>query len=526
MRITSVIDRIKDWPVHPYLFAVFWVLFYYALMVMTWTPIHVMLLPIVVLLVCAAIVHLLSICLLRDVRRAALYTTLLILTFFMTTFVSSIIEQLSEIQININPDVEGRYTVWALWVLLLAGFYFCLFSKKPLFKVTQSINEIALFLVTLETMVIGYHVIQTKFIQFPHVEELTHCASTPSAVNDRPDIYYVILDEMASPRIMKELFNYDNTPFQNYLKSKGFYIPEHSRANYPRTEMSLSCSLNMTYLDKVVTVCGAHTTDVALLTELIMNNRVAHCLKDLGYKFVNVSSGVGPTEWIPYADVNITLKPFFGWFMTNLLQSSMFGFCQPGFDFLDELNREQRRATFRGLIEASKIPGPKFVFCHILLPHDPFIFNADGSPTTSLTFVINGQWSAITRKAYANQEHFAETQIAKAIDEILASSKKPPIMILQGDHGTFSMGTLTDKHPSPSLLKERLSLFNAYLLPGKGPAIVYSTITPVNSFRSIFNGYFGMNLPILEDKSFYSVPPNYLLFTDETKTVSDSPQSK
>ena len=33
---------------------------------------------------------------------------------------------------------------------------------------------------------------------------------------------------------------------------------------------------------------------------------------------------------------------------------------------------------------------------------------------------------------------------------------------------------------------------------------LYPTITPVNSFRMIFNGYFGQNLPLLEDVSFYS----------------------
>ena len=44
---------------------------------------------------------------------------------------------------------------------------------------------------------------------------------------------------------------------------------------------------------------------------------------------------------------------------------------------------------------------------------------------------------------------------------------------------------------------------NAYYMPGAN-ILPYPTITPVNSFRMIFNDYFGQDLPLLEDVSFYS----------------------
>src|SRR5262249_40267087 len=159
-------------------------------------------------------------------------------------------------------------------------------SKKPLEKVTKALNEIGLFLVTLETLVLVYHVIETKFLQFPHLVEMTRCQndSRPATQAEKPDVYYIIMDEMSSPSIMKSVFNYDNTPFREHLKSKGFCIPAHSFANYPRTQMSLACSLNMSYIDRVATVCGDKSSDLTLLTELIQNNRVENCFKEMGYK--------------------------------------------------------------------------------------------------------------------------------------------------------------------------------------------------------------------------------------------------
>ena len=33
---------------------------------------------------------------------------------------------------------------------------------------------------------------------------------------------------------------------------------------------------------------------------------------------------------------------------------------------------------------------------------------------------------------------------------------------------------------------------------------LYPTITPINSFRVVFNSYFGTNYPLLEDQSYYA----------------------
>ena len=41
-------------------------------------------------------------------------------------------------------------------------------------------------------------------------------------------------------------------------------------------------------------------------------------------------------------------------------------------------------------------------------------------------------------------------------------------------------------------------------LPSNKTNIFYENITPVNIFRVLFNNYFGTDLEILEDRSFFS----------------------
>jgi hypothetical protein len=51
-------------------------------------------------------------------------------------------------------------------------------------------------------------------------------------------------------------------------------------------------------------------------------------------------------------------------------------------------------------------------------------------------------------------------------------------------------------------LREKTGILNAYLLPGAGNVLLYPSITPVNSFRVIFNAYFDTGLPLLPDRVF------------------------
>ena len=51
----------------------------------------------------------------------------------------------------------------------------------------------------------------------------------------------------------------------------------------------------------------------------------------------------------------------------------------------------------------------------------------------------------------------------------------------------------------------------------------YPTITPVNSFRVVFNKYLHLNLPLLPDRNYFAGFLHPYHFTEETKVLRDNP---
>ncbi len=74
------------------------------------------------------------------------------------------------------------------------------------------------------------------------------------------------------------------------------------------------------------------------------------------------------------------------------------------------------------------------------------------------------------------------------IDTILATSKTPPVIIIQADHGKVG----ENKY-------DKFKITNAYYLPNVKGNVIYPTITPVNTFRVIFDHYFGGDFKLLPD---------------------------
>jgi hypothetical protein len=55
-------------------------------------------------------------------------------------------------------------------------------------------------------------------------------------------------------------------------------------------------------------------------------------------------------------------------------------------------------------------------------------------------------------------------------------------------------------------MNEQMHNLNMYYLPYGGESILYDGVSPVNSFRLIFNYYFNGEYEILEDKYYWSEP--------------------
>lgn len=115
---------------------------------------------------------------------------------------------------------------------------------------------------------------------------------------------------------------------------------------------------------------------------------------------------------------------------------------------------------------------------------------------------------------------FINQKVAQAIEEILDLSSGKAVIILQGDHGPGSM--FDHNSLENSNLSERASILNAYYLPGISQRYLYPEITPVNTFRLVFNAYFGTEYPLLPDHTYYSPASAPYLFTDITDRLDEA----
>jgi hypothetical protein len=346
----------------------------------------------------------------------------------------------------------------------------------------------------------------------------------PPARADLPDVYYIILDAYARADSLRAFYSFDNTPFLRALERRGFYIASRSRSNYDETPLSLASSLNMEYLGESVRSVALAPNDTEPLRRMIDRNRVAAELRKLGYHYVYIGTGASQTR-NETADLRLDGDAKVTGFEGEALGISALGATGQVRASQHEQHRGYIRAAFQHLEEIAKAPYPKFVLAHILAPHPPFVFAADGAAVNDdRTFSYDDGsmlLGSITRdqyrEGYTAQLAYINRRTVAAVDAILRLSKRRPIIVIQGDHGS-RMGMDWESQARTDL-REPFSILNAYLVPAQVRRGLYPSITPVNSFRLILSRAFGKSYAPLSDRSFYSTASRPYDFSEVTKLI-------
>ena len=342
-----------------------------------------------------------------------------------------------------------------------------------------------------------------------------------------PDIYLIIVDGYGRADMLQNIYGYDNSQFMNFLKEKGFYVADRSTSNYPQTELSLSSMLNLQYMDEYVEGFGENS-DRSALRELLQHTRVRQLLRDMGYTFIALPSATLFAQ-MKDADMYFSLSSGdLNEFEGLLLSSTVLGVAVEswGVDLpiqSYELHRRYVLFALEKLRQVPDIPGPKFVFAHIMSPHPPFIFDRDGGfiipdrPYSTWDASLFPGTSAEYQRGYTDQMIFLNGKLTEVVTDILAKSANPPVIILQGDHGPGAFYNTLEL--DDSCLVERYSILNAYFFPDQNYELLYPTITPVNSFRVVLDQYFGADLDLLEDRNYFAGWLSPYLYTEVTDRI-------
>ncbi len=504
--------RIRYFPWHPVLFAVFPAL---ALLAHNISEISfnnaIRSLIIVILVTLMLVVSLYF--LIKDWNKATVISTIALVLFFSYGHVYNILEPITLAGINI-----GRHRILTPVYLAILGIsaWRAVKFKNDLRSITQALNILSIAL-----LIYPFLGITTYYLKEAKTE--TPGLSTDSQIlhlqGDRatPDVYFIVLDAYARDDVLKEHYDIDNNSFLDDLAEMGFYVTRCSKSNYAQTQLSLASTLNMEYIKTLGNHYTQENTDRSGLPALIKKGVVRRFLEQLGYATVAFESGFYWTQ-INEADVYLTpqtrLTTILGitgglngfevllvrtsagliWFdIASILPEIV----QPDFDYPKKVHRERILFTLDQLSKLPNIPGPKFVFAHIVSPHRPYIFGPDGEMVDQGVDNITG---------YRNQVVYLNSRLIPMLRNIITKSDPPPIIVLQADHG--GDGTVGE---------DRMAILNAYYLPDGGDQLLYENISPVNSFRVILNYYFGASYELLEDVSYFSgykTPYKYTAISD------------
>lgn len=455
---------------HPFLFAMFPILFLYAYN-MHEVYAHDLIVPVIAITISTLILFLLTKKVAKSYKKSGIITTEFLVLFFSYGYARDLIyswERFGTVSTNI---FLASFCVLSF----LSGTFLVLKSRKDFQIPTKFLNVTATTLVVISLLNIGIGEIRTIIVttERDRADEMV-------SLEDHPDIYYIILD-MYARNSTYEIYGYDNSEFTDYLASKGFYVASESRSNYSWTRHSMASSLNMEYLEEEL--------DIAELNKRLHNNKVSQFLKSKGYHYIYIGLPHWADGFRKYAEVWGSDRPvLISNFSSYLVRSSALA---PFLNF--QLSFRPRAIEIQNSLSAlTTIPDrkePIFVYAHIFCPRNPFIFDRYGNIVIPPDDVITVKGSEDVTARYIEQVIFITAKARALVDGLL--DKNPnAIIILQADHGTK--------------WKEGLDfdILNAYYLPGVSNDLLYESISPVNTFRVVFNMYFGTEYKLLEDKCF------------------------
>lgn len=492
-KFTEKMQRLSTSPWHAVLFAIFPIL---SLLANNVGQVNyaVSYRSLVLSLVISVIMLLIAKWFLHDWQRAGLLVTVLNILFFSYGHVHSYLEK-----VEVAGVALGRHRVLAiLWVGMLALSLLWILKRKDHPVLTSSLNSMAVLLLVFPLFKLtsfwyaDLDVNRTKLSEVPSLADLTSSA-------DSPDVYFFILDQYARSDVLAEYFQYDNSSFISGLHDLGFYVASCSQSNYPYTTASLAGTLNFDYVPNLGEEFKPENRSYRPMQQAIKNSRVESVFRQLGYQIIAFETGFNFTE-LEHADIYYQLPSNkINNFEALLLRSSAM-LLPIDLGLLDQYNltddeRKRERILFvlDQLEEIPSLPGKKFVFIHLAMPHPPFVFGPHGEPQVIQPFYENGETGYKRddfRKGYRNQAIFISSKLLETLNKIVANSSAKPVIIIQGDHGPI---TIPDD--------KRMDILNAYLFPEPRPDF-YPTLTPVNNFRLVFNQYFHGSLPLIPDKSF------------------------
>ncbi|MBT3220232.1 MAG: sulfatase-like hydrolase/transferase [Proteobacteria bacterium] len=440
----------------------------------------------------AAVITLLLSLPLKSVARAGLITSLLVIGFHHHGHVAS----------------EWRIP---MWVGIFAGCGFFAWFPWRLDMPTTFANIFAFIALCFP----GYPLVKYQYFQVnqptirPDYLEALPVNPTKSVL---PNIYFILLDGYAREDILLSRYGAIN-PLNDELRTMGFFVVDGAYSNYAQTSVSIASILNLDYASELIDMEDPDKAFYRLtFKRLIEGNRTTRALRGAGYRIATYPSEYSLAQ---LTDYDVAYAPLFyfteyEYLLTNntalLPATKLLGL--PKSRVQHAIRRHHIQWVFDNLKAAEG--QPTFTYVHLVAPHPPFVFEADGSYRATeqkFTFADGSSW-LVTRgdseedyaEGYLSQLEYMNRQLIPVLSNIISDDPQAAIFLLS-DHGPGKGLSWSSKKKTDLL--ERLSIQLAVRLPGEQYDDFDKSMTSINAFRVFLNQSVGTNLPPLPDRSYY-----------------------
>jgi hypothetical protein len=527
--------RAAGWWLHPFLVAAFPVFFLFAQNIREQLSLQPLWMPLGIIMGAAAWTLLAALGIGRllgaGAARSALVASLLILLALTYGHAWNLVGELARLH-RVLLAAWGALAIAAIVVIAIL-------RPAAIARLTTAVNVAAGALILINLVPIGQLALGGSS-GADRAADGEIGATEPGATRD---VWYLVFDRYAGSPSLQELYGFDNGPFLDELRDRGFQVADGATANYLKTAHSLASSLNMDELDAEALTAEASAPDdwTPLFRRLQSSHAVERFLHERGYRYLHLGLRRGATYANEAADVTLLLGDTTEFSAvlsdTTILVALQAILPRELATGTESVYPTQTLFQLSELERIAEAPGLNFVFAHILLPHPPYAFNADGSRVTA-----EQRASRAEEEQYLEQLRYANVRILALLDRLHAGPPETrPIVVLAADEGPFPPRYAADElsfdwlQATPDELLRKFSILTAISVPGVDAAGLAAagfsdTLTPVNLFRVVFNAAFDAGLPILPQRNWVFVDQRHLYdlvdITDRVQRSVDSVRTR
>ncbi|AXY75703.1 hypothetical protein D3H65_17710 [Paraflavitalea soli] len=382
-------------------------------------------------------------------------------------------------------------------------------KDKTLYTFNQYLSTLMLILFILElskAFINTISVSKTKNLIYTDTSITQQYRSCNQADSSKPDIYFLVFDEYTNNQTLQEVWNFRNDSITNWLTEQGFYIVTNGKANYDLTPFSISTTFNMNYIDNRKIGKKDSVFYILQAVRSLSDNTTFSLLKKENYNirffapFDNPIENIGLLqEFVDYPPKKLYNHTLPGRIQRDILWNfipATSPLSKPRQDQFSYTNWPKRVKDVQLTIDKIKSTTntlttrqPQFVYGHFMVTHDPHLFNANGTARTARDMVLNSKLFT----TYTQQIQYANKILHDLVTHIQQHNRKNTIIIIEGDHGF--------RHMPDTLKKHDFSNLNSIYFPDRDYRQFYQEMSPVNTFRVLFNHYFCQSLARLKDSS-------------------------